>query len=45
MVALNVSAAVEGYWWTTPALFSLVMVAAGKVVVFWRGAWPRSHSA
>ena len=40
IVALNVSAAVEGYRWSTPALFGLVLVAAGNVVVFWRGRWP-----
>ena len=40
IVALNVSAVVEGYHWTTPALFGLLFVAAGNVVVFWRGALP-----
>ena len=41
IVALNVSAVVEGYRWSTPALFGLLLVAAGNVVVFWRGALPR----
>ena len=40
IVALNVSAVVEGYHWTAPALFGLLLVAAGNVVVFWRGALP-----
>jgi hypothetical protein len=32
---------VEGYHWTVPALFGLLLVAAGNVVVFWRGTLPR----
>ena len=34
VVALNVSAWVEGYQWTAPALFGLVLVMAGNVIVF-----------
>lgn len=34
LVALNVSAAVEGYQWTAPALAGLVLVMAGNVWVF-----------
>ncbi|WP_028633280.1 DMT family transporter [Pseudomonas parafulva] len=34
LVALNVSAAVEGYQWTPPALLGLVAVMAGNVLVF-----------
>ncbi|MFR0674996.1 DMT family transporter [Enterobacterales bacterium AW_CKDN230030176-1A_HGKHYDSX7] len=34
LVALNVSAAVEGYQWTTPALAGLALVMAGNVWVF-----------
>ena len=34
LVALNVSAAVEGYQWTAPALMGLVLVMAGNVLVF-----------
>ena len=34
VVALTVSAAVEGYRWATPALFGLVLVAASSVVMF-----------
>lgn len=45
IVALNVSAAVEGYHWGAPALFGLLLVAAGNVVVFWRGTGPRLGSA
>jgi len=41
VVALNVSAAVEGYAWTPAALLGLLLVAAGNVAVFWRGGWPR----
>ena len=37
VVALNVSALVEGYVWTAPALIGLGLVAAGNVVVFWKG--------
>ena len=45
IVALNVSALVEGYHWTALALIGLVLVAAGNVVVFWRGGMPRLRSA
>ncbi|RQP24261.1 DMT family transporter [Piscinibacter terrae] len=38
VVALNVSALVEGYAWTMPALLGLALVAAGNVVVFWKGS-------
>jgi len=41
VVALNVSAVVEGYAWTPAALVGLVLVALGNVAVFWRGALPR----
>jgi drug/metabolite transporter (DMT)-like permease len=34
LVALNVSAWVEGYRWTAPALAGLVLVMAGNVLVF-----------
>ncbi|MCF7533300.1 DMT family transporter [Pseudomonas petrae] len=34
VVALNVSAFVEGYQWTAPALMGLVLVMAGNVLVF-----------
>jgi drug/metabolite transporter (DMT)-like permease len=34
VVALNVSAVVEGYQWTAPALAGLVMVMLGNVLVF-----------
>lgn len=34
VVALNVSAWVEGYQWTAPALLGLVLVMAGNVIVF-----------
>ena len=37
VVALNVSAAVEGYAWTPAALVGLLLVALGNVAVFWRG--------
>ena len=40
VVALNVSALVEGYVWTLPALAGLMFVAAGNVVVFWKGRLP-----
>jgi drug/metabolite transporter (DMT)-like permease len=39
VVALNVSALVEGYVWTGPALLGLALVAAGNVVVFWKGSF------
>jgi len=45
IVALNVSALVEGFHWTAPALLGLLLVAAGNVVVFWRGSVPRLRSA
>lgn len=38
VVALNVSAWVEGYRWTAPALAGLVLVMAGNVLVFRRRA-------
>ena len=34
VVALNISALVEGYQWTTPALVGLVLVMLGNVLVF-----------
>ncbi|MCU1720972.1 MULTISPECIES: DMT family transporter [unclassified Pseudomonas] len=34
LVALNVSAVVEGYQWTAPALMGLVLVMVGNVLVF-----------
>lgn len=34
LVALNVSAFAEGYQWTAPALFGLVLVMLGNVLVF-----------
>ncbi|WP_122314040.1 DMT family transporter [Pseudomonas cichorii] len=34
VVALNISAFVEGYQWTLPALFGLAMVMLGNVLVF-----------
>jgi drug/metabolite transporter (DMT)-like permease len=40
VVALNVSAWVERYHWTLPALAGLCLVALGNVVVFWRGTKP-----
>ncbi|MGE8406440.1 MAG: DMT family transporter [Pseudomonas sp.] len=42
LVALNVSAAVEGYQWTAPALMGLVLVMAGNVLVFRK---PRAAAA
>jgi drug/metabolite transporter (DMT)-like permease len=44
VVALNVSAWMEGYTWTGGALLGLALVLAGNVVVFWRGGWPRALS-
>lgn len=41
VVALNVSAWMAGYTWTTAAPLGLVLVAAGNVAVFWRGPWLR----
>jgi drug/metabolite transporter (DMT)-like permease len=46
VVALTVSAWVEGYRWTAPALLGLALVLAGNVAVFWRGSlpgWLRLH--
>jgi drug/metabolite transporter (DMT)-like permease len=40
VVALNVSAAVEGYVWTVSAWLGLALVAAGNVAVFWRARRP-----
>ncbi|QPF73899.1 EamA family transporter [Roseateles sp. DAIF2] len=40
VVALNVSAWLEGYHWTWPALLGLALVALGNVVVFWRAGPP-----
>ena len=34
VVALNISVFVEGYEWTAPALFGLLLVMAGNVLVF-----------
>ncbi|WP_375737452.1 DMT family transporter [Pseudomonas boanensis] len=34
VVALNISAFVEGYEWTAPALFGLLLVMAGNLLVF-----------
>jgi len=34
LVALNISAYLEGYQWTAPALLGLVLVMAGNVLVF-----------
>lgn len=42
VVALNVSAWMEGYTWTIAGLLGLALVLAGNVVVFWRGGWPRT---
>ena len=42
VVALNVSAWVEGYQWTAPALLGLVLVMAGNVIVFRK---PKAASA
>jgi hypothetical protein len=41
-VALAVSAAVEGYRWTTPALLGLALVMAGNVLAFRRPSAPRA---
>ncbi len=40
VVALNVSAWIEGYRWTGTALLGLALVLAGNVAVFWRGRVP-----
>lgn len=45
VVALNVSAWMEGYTWTTAGLLGLVLVAAGNVAVFWRGPWLRLRAS
>lgn len=45
VVALNVSAWVEGYHWSASALAGLLLVALGNLVVFWRGSLPRLRSA
>lgn len=37
VVALNVSAWFEGYRWTAAGFAGLALVAAGNLVVFWRG--------
>ncbi|WP_213875230.1 DMT family transporter [Pseudomonas sp. dw_358] len=37
LVALNVSAVMEGYQWTAPALVGLLAVMAGNVLVFRKG--------
>ena len=36
LVALNISAVVEGYQWTPPALLGLLLVMLGNVLVFRR---------
>lgn len=45
VVALNVSALFEAYVWTPAALVGLALVAAGNVVVFWRGRLPKLRAA
>jgi len=45
VVALNVSAWVEGYHWSASGLIGLLLVALGNVVVFWRGRLPRLRAA
>ncbi|WP_426141010.1 DMT family transporter [Pseudomonas sp. DWP3-1-2] len=40
VVALNISAFVEGYQWTAPALMGLVLVMLGNVLVFRK---PKAH--
>lgn len=45
VVALNVSAWVEGYHWSAAGLIGLLLVALGNVVVFWRGGAPRLRTA
>ena len=45
VVALNVSAWVEGYHWSAAGLVGLLLVALGNVVVFWRGGAPRLRTA
>jgi drug/metabolite transporter (DMT)-like permease len=34
LVALNISAVLEGYQWTPPALAGLLLVMVGNVMVF-----------
>ena len=36
LVALNISAMVEGYQWTPPALLGLLLVMLGNILVFRR---------
>lgn len=43
VVALNVSAWLEGYRWTAPALAGLLLVVAGNVAVFWRAGGARGR--
>jgi len=45
VVALNVSAWLEGYRWTAAGLLGLMLVATGNVVVFWRAGGLRWRSA
>ncbi len=45
VVALNVSAWVEGYTWSAPALFGLALVMAGNVLVFKKPAPRRVEGA
>lgn len=45
VVALNVSAWVEGYHWTAAGLAGLLLVAMGNAVVFWRGGPLQLRSA
>ncbi|HKX41668.1 MAG TPA: DMT family transporter [Burkholderiaceae bacterium] len=45
VVALNISAWVEGYHWSTAGLIGLLLVALGNVVVFWRGRSLRLRAA
>jgi drug/metabolite transporter (DMT)-like permease len=42
VVALNVSAWLEGYAWGASGVLGLGLVLAGNVVVFWRGGRPRA---
>lgn len=44
IVALNISALVEGYAWTTAGLLGLAMVMAGNVLVFKPPQWLRNAS-
>lgn len=45
VVALNVSAWVEGYRWTASGLLGLALVLGGNVAVFWRAVQARSGPA